>query len=341
MKNLKFLGSAVLFLGLAACAPDILGQPRATKSCQSDRSLSEEREPLGAFFETELLEILESTVATAYSVAAVDGRDTLGRQSSRHNAKRSESGFVDGDILTRARSITKGSTATTVLNEVHHGLLDLDVAIENFATGSLGDTWARPKLKERIKHRCPKSHWLDLAVEIKPWIHTLMNNDLRSSIEVAYDLAVQRVLEVESCSRLFAELGADAVQILGGSYYWPVISYRDAKQLCDGRNAAFTLVGSPMVFVCGEFKRLSYQDAATIIIHEALHTAGLKERPQYRGNGVKSSREISSMVAKSCFLEGAQGATSTFTVPTVSRSHSHNCPRLHPRGPRRVPRITL
>jgi hypothetical protein len=304
MKNLKFLGSAVLFLGLAACTPDILGQQRATKSCQSDRSLSEEREPLGAFFEAELPAVLESTVATAYPVAAVDGRDTLWLQSSRYNTDRFESWVVYGDILTRVRSITRGSAAPTVLNEVHQGLLDLDVPIENFTTGSLVDTWARPKLKERIKRRCPKSHWLDLAVEIQPWIHTRMNYGLRSSVEVAYEIAAQRVQEVESCSRLFAELGADAVQILGGSYYWPVISYRDAKQLCDGRNAAFTLVGSPMVFVCDEFERLSYQDAATIIIHEALHTAGLKERPQYRGIGVKTSREISSMVAKNCLLTG-------------------------------------
>jgi hypothetical protein len=237
MENLKLLGSAVLFLGLAACTPDILGQALATKSCQSDWSLSEEREPLGAFFEAELPVFLEPTVATAYPIAAVD-------------------------------------------------------------------TWARPKLKERIKRRGPKNHWLDLAAEIQPWIHTRMNDGLRSRVEAAYEIAAQRVQEVESCSRLFAELGADAVQILGGSYYWPVISYRDAKQLCNGRNAAFTTVGSPMVFVCDEFERLSYQDAATIIIHEALHTAGLKERPQYRGIGVKTSREISSMVAKNCLLTG-------------------------------------
>ena len=32
----------------------------------------------------------------------------------------------------------------------------------------------------------------------------------------------------------------------------------------------------------------------------ALHTAGLKESPQYRGHGIKTSHEINSMVSKNC-----------------------------------------
>lgn len=138
------------------------------------------------------------------------------------------------------------------------------------------------------------------GVAIQPWIHTRMTNGLRSSVEVGYEIATQRVQEVESCSDLFAELGVDGKEVLARALYWPVFSHRDATKLCGGRNLAFTVVGSPMTFICSDFERLSDQEAAKIIIHEALHTAGLKESPQYRGHGVKTSREINTMVAKNC-----------------------------------------
>ena len=138
------------------------------------------------------------------------------------------------------------------------------------------------------------------VVSTEPWIHTRMNDGLRSSVEVGYEIATQRVQEVESCSDLFAELGVDGKETLASALYWPVFNYRDAEKLCGGRNLAFTVVGSTMTFICADFDRLSDQDAAKIIIHEALHTAGLKESRQYRGRGIKTSREINSMVAKSC-----------------------------------------
>ena len=138
------------------------------------------------------------------------------------------------------------------------------------------------------------------VVAIEPRIHTRMNDGLRDSVDVAYEIAAQRVQEVESCSDLFSGLGVDALETLASAHYMPVFSYRDAKELCGGRTLAFTVVGSPLTFICTDFERLSDQDAAKIIIHEALHTAGLKESPQYRGRGIKTSREINSMVAKSC-----------------------------------------
>jgi hypothetical protein len=135
---------------------------------------------------------------------------------------------------------------------------------------------------------------------LQPWIHPRMNDGLRARVEMAFDIAAQRVQGAEACAELFTEFGVDATETLGSALYWPVLSFRDAKKLCGGRNLAFTFVGSPMTFICTDFERLSDQDAAVIIIHEALHTAGLKESPQYRGHGVKTSREINSMVAKSC-----------------------------------------
>ena len=44
---------------------------------------------------------------------------------------------------------------------------------------------------------------------------------------------------------------------------------------------AFTCVGCPQTVVCPSFLRLGAAAGATILIHEALHFAGLKERPTH------------------------------------------------------------
>jgi len=138
------------------------------------------------------------------------------------------------------------------------------------------------------------------GARLKPWIHPRMKNDLRARVEVAFEIAAQRVRGGEACAGLFTELGVDAMETLGSALYWPVMSYRDVTELCGRRNLAFTVVGSTMTFVCPDFERVTDLRAAQIIIHEALHNAGLKEKPQYAGIGVKSPAAIDSMVAKAC-----------------------------------------
>lgn len=138
------------------------------------------------------------------------------------------------------------------------------------------------------------------VVEIEPWIHPRMDDGLRARVEMAFEIAAERVQEVEACAELFTEFGVDAKETLGSALYWPVISYRDVKKICGRRTLAFTFVDSPLTFMCPDFEGVSDQRAAQIIIHEALHNAGLKEKPQYAGVGAKSPAAIDSMVAKSC-----------------------------------------
>ena len=58
--------------------------------------------------------------------------------------------------------------------------------------------------------------------------------------------------------------------------------------------AAFTVVGSRVVFVCPrQFAALHRSDAELIVIHELLHTLGLGERPP-------TSREIDRVIARRC-----------------------------------------
>ena len=127
-----------------------------------------------------------------------------------------------------------------------------------------------------------------------------MDDGLRARVEVAFEIAAQRAQEVEACAELFSEFWADATETLGNALYWPIRSYRDVKERCGRRNLAFTQVGSRLTFICPDFERVSDLRAAQIIIHEALHNAGLKEKPQYAGVGVKSPAAIDSMVAKAC-----------------------------------------
>ena len=149
---------------------------------------------------------------------------------------------------------------------------------------------------QRAVHRSS----IEDGATLQPWIHPRMSDDLRSRVEVAFEIAAQRVQQVEACDELFTEFEADAAETLGNALYWPVRSYRDVKERCGRQNLAFTVVGSRLTFICPDFERVSDLRAAQIIIHEALHNAGLKEKPQYAGVGVKSPAAIDSMVAKAC-----------------------------------------
>lgn len=58
------------------------------------------------------------------------------------------------------------------------------------------------------------------------------------------------------------------------------------------------MVGSRRVTLCPEFATLSTTAAARILIHEALHSAGLGEWPAYPH--ALMSEEINRMVAGKC-----------------------------------------
>ena len=143
--------------------------------------------------------------------------------------------------------------------------------------------------------------------QIRPWIHPSMPNGVRARLEAGFELAVERVREVESCGELFAEFGADGLETLVTGLYFPVDSYRREIETCGrngasnsrgGENLAFTTVGGAPTFICRHFARVSTETAAVAVIHEALHHAGLTERPHDRL--AMSSVEITEMVEVAC-----------------------------------------
>jgi hypothetical protein len=115
----------------------------------------------------------------------------------------------------------------------------------------------------------------------------------------AKSTASNRLSTVTSCEQMFDALGANGAGVISAT------TYRDgaSSSKCTSRPgaAAVTDVGGYTVFLCGtSFTRLSSNGAATIVIHEALHSAGMSENPP--DPSAKTSAEISAMVQANCSL---------------------------------------
>ena len=142
---------------------------------------------------------------------------------------------------------------------------------------------------------------------IKPWIHRSMPNRVSARLEAGFELAVDRVREVESCGDLFTRLGADGLETLKTGLYFPVDSYHREIKMCgrnpsstsqSAHNLAYTSLGAAPTWICRNFAQVSTETAAVAVIHEALHHAGLTERPLDRM--AMSSIEITEMVKTAC-----------------------------------------
>ena len=132
---------------------------------------------------------------------------------------------------------------------------------------------------------------------VEPWIHHRMPRKAREKLEAAFDLALQRVREVPECGELFAKLGADGVEMLSTTLYFPIGSPTKEVEMC-GTADAFTYVGEAPTFLCRKFYRLTVERAAMVVVHEALHHAGLTEWPS-DPEGMKSIA-INQVVSESC-----------------------------------------
>jgi len=115
-------------------------------------------------------------------------------------------------------------------------------------------------------------------------------------LRAAFSMAIERVQEIPKCGGLFAELEADGVAMLTTTLYTPTHPF-DEQSLCQ-RAAAFTWVGGVHTRLCRRFSSLPEERAAMTLLHEALHHAGLTEKPM-DPNGM-TAREIDGMVNDTC-----------------------------------------
>jgi len=137
---------------------------------------------------------------------------------------------------------------------------------------------------------------LRAAPSRSPRVEASVAPAVRYKLDEAFRLAATAVREQPACSGLFARLGTHGEEALSGTVY----GGGGEVGACLREAPAFTCVGCRRTTLCPVFSRLDAAASATVLIHEALHFAGLKERPAYPG--AMSATEITDMVERSCRL---------------------------------------
>ncbi len=126
-----------------------------------------------------------------------------------------------------------------------------------------------------------------------------MDPDDGFTLKVAFKGAINKIERVESCRALFDDLVVDGVQALGQSRYQPAQSPWERRQ-CSRGVAAYTVVGSNRIVICDHFHRLDRRAQSAVLIHEALHTAGMSETPV--DSDAMTAEAVTDMVEEACSL---------------------------------------
>jgi hypothetical protein len=133
----------------------------------------------------------------------------------------------------------------------------------------------------------------------EPRINLKMSDKNRDQLVAAIQVALQRVRDVPECRGMFTELGANGIETLGKLSLYPIGRHEAKANVCR-TSIAYTYVGGGPTWICRKFWRLSDKQAAMVVIHEALHHAGLGEKPR-DPNGMTVAA-INRMVTKRCGL---------------------------------------
>jgi len=121
---------------------------------------------------------------------------------------------------------------------------------------------------------------------------------LQVKLKSAYLMAVESLRQVTACGELFAPLEADGVDMMVRTVYERATGGMEATWC---RHAvAGTSIGGRTVFLCRRFAVIPVEEAASIVIHEALHKAGMSEAPLDASS--MTGEEISTMVRRTCGL---------------------------------------
>lgn len=115
----------------------------------------------------------------------------------------------------------------------------------------------------------------------------------------SYVLALERVADRPACRELFDSLGAEGAKLLEKTYY--LRAKQEDAETCTNGVVAFTRLHDYRCWICPRFGGLSVDAGAMILIHEALHMAGLPE--DTAPNGEQSSFGINRIVHNKCFIK--------------------------------------
>lgn len=149
-----------------------------------------------------------------------------------------------------------------------------------------------------------------------PWVSTSLPPRTRRKVLDAFPLAVDRLRELPGCRELFQDLGATGLDTLSRTIYYGT-SLVQERSVCRGA-VAFCVPNSHVIYLCRSFARLPAKQAALVLLHEALHSAGMLELPSYEAP-VDACR-VQWLVRKSCGW-GKRGAGTLSPQPeAVARS---------------------
>lgn len=124
---------------------------------------------------------------------------------------------------------------------------------------------------------------------------------LRFQVLAATELAKRRFDREAGCRALFEPFGTDGRELLLQETYLVARSTGE-RQTCSSRSAAaFTTVGGERTHLCPRrFVELTVSRAAMILIHEALHHAGMPEWPAEPS--APTSEQLNRLIRSSCRL---------------------------------------
>jgi len=119
------------------------------------------------------------------------------------------------------------------------------------------------------------------------------------SLALAFGTAAKKVQKEESCRALFNDLDLEGIEALRRTYYEPAAMLSDIS-LCNRGAVALTGLHGRRTRLCGSFRSHSRRDQVAFLIHEALHIAGLSEKPIDPGG--MTPHEITQSVKLACGL---------------------------------------
>ena len=116
-------------------------------------------------------------------------------------------------------------------------------------------------------------------------------------LQQAFALAAKRVQERPACRALFEKFGKDGGRLISATLFFPAKGPQAKRRFCVASDA-LTQVGASVTWLCPSFGSLANDRAAMVLIHEALHFAGLTESPAEAG--AMTSTQINDLVKESC-----------------------------------------
>ena len=160
---------------------------------------------------------------------------------------------------------------------------------------------AAPLLGADRRTRFPVIASTATIASLTPRIEGPVAPSIRVKLTVAYSIAAGRLRTHPECAEMFSKLGGYGLTSLKVTV-WRFASTAEEQAAC-GRGsavAAFTRVGGARPVMCRAFVDLGLQDAAVVVLHEALHFAGLGQ--SHSGPILPDSQSINATVRLVCGL---------------------------------------